>query len=52
METQYLGLPKVKGMEDSSSKQEDQNQRQYQTRKELTLVAQHTAQCYEKYVKN
>ena len=49
MGTHYLGAHKV--IEDLSS-EEDEKQRQYQTRKELTLVAQKAAQFYEKYVKN
>ena len=39
VETQDLGPPKFQGIEDSSCKQEDGNQRQDQTKKELTLVA-------------
>ena len=39
METQYLGQPKVKYIEDASSEQEDEKQPPDQARKELTLVA-------------
>ena len=48
MNTQYLGPPKVKGIEDSSSEQEDEKQRHDQAKKELTYVAQKAAQFYEK----
>ena len=48
MDTQDLGPPKVEGIEDSSSEQEDRKQRQDQFRKELALVAQNAAQCNEK----
>ena len=47
-ETHYLGPPKVEGIEDSGSEQEDEKQGQDQTRKELILIALKEAQ----YVKN
>ena len=52
METQNLGSPKIKGIEDSSSEQEDEKQRINQTRKEFTLVAQKAVQFHENCVKN
>ena len=52
METQYLGPPEVESIEGSCSEQEDKKQRQDQTRKDLTSVAQKAAQFYEKYIKN
>ena len=47
VKTHYLGLPKVKGIMDSSSEEEDEKQGQDQARKELTLVAKKAAQIYE-----
>ena len=51
METQYLGPPKVKGIDDSSSEQKNEKWSQDYARKELILVAQKAAQFHEKYVK-
>ena len=48
VETLYLDQPKVKGIDDWYCEQEDEKQNE--TRKELTLVAQHVAQFCEKYV--
>ena len=47
-----MGPPKIKGIEDTSSQQEDEKRRQNQTRKELTFIAQRTTQFYEKCVKD
>ena len=47
-----MGPPKATGIKNSNSEQEDEKQRQDQTRKELTLVAQKAEQFYEKYFKN
>ena len=43
VETLDLGPPKVKGLEDSSSEQEDETQQQDQFKMELTLVARCSA---------
>ena len=37
---QYLGPPRVKGIEDSDSEWEDDQKRQDETRKDLILIAQ------------
>ena len=47
-----MGPPKATGIKNSNSEQQDEEQRQDQTRKELTLVAQKAEQFYEKYFKN
>ena len=52
VETNYLGPPKIEGIEDLSPEQEDENQRQFQARTKLTLVAPKAAQYYEKYITN